>query len=126
MMHRALADLLVIAHGAFIAFALFGALLALRFPRLAWVHLPCAIWGVVVEATGSICPLTPLENHLRRLAGSAGYSSGFIEHYLVPTLYPTGLTDSARWALAAALLCVNIGLYALLWHRQRVSRRPAR
>lgn len=126
MAYRALADLLVLLHGAFIVFVVFGALLALRFPRLAWIHVPCALWGVLIEATGWICPLTPLEIHFRRLAGSAGYSGGFIEHYLVPTIYPTGLTNTAQWWLAAALLCVNACLYALLWRNHRASARGIR
>ena len=83
-----LADLVVILHLSFVLFVVFGGLLVLRWPRLAWVHLPAAAWGVAIEFTGGICPLTPLENWLREKAGEIGYADGFTEHYILPVLYP--------------------------------------
>ena len=119
MIYRVLADLVVLLHGAFIAFVVLGALLALRFPRAAWLHIPCVLWGLILEATGAICPLTPLEIHFRELAGSSGYSGGFIEHYLIPAIYPAGLGHSEQRLLALALLGLNVVLYAVIWRHQR-------
>lgn len=113
-----LADLVVIVHAAFVAFVALGALLVWRRPRLAWVHVPCVIWGVAIEWTGGICPLTPLEQSLRRAAGQAGYQGGFIEHYLEPILYPAGLTRTAQLVLGAAALLVNLAAYAALVRRR--------
>jgi Protein of Unknown function (DUF2784) len=114
-----LADLVVGFHAAFVAFAALGGVLCLRWPRAAWAHLPCALWGVVVELTGWVCPLTPLEVHLRRLAGEAGYSGGFIQHYITPVLYPEGLTRADQWVLALTLLAFNAAVYAVVWRRWR-------
>lgn len=113
-----LADLVVLLHLAFVAFVALGGLFVLRWPRAAWLHLPCALWGVLIELTGWICPLTPLENHLRRLAGEAGYSGGFIAHYIVPVLYPAGLTRTDQVVLAAALVAFNAAVYVLAWRRR--------
>ncbi len=123
MIYRALADLLVLLHSAFILFAVLGALLALRFPKIAWFHLPCVLWGVVSEATGALCPLTPLEIYFRQLAGSSGYSGGFIEHYLIPVIYPRGLDHSEQWFLAVALVGVNVVLYVAIWRHYRLGVR---
>ncbi len=102
MPYRLLADLVLILHAGFVAFVMLGALLVLRWPRIAWAHVPVALWGAGIEFLGGICPLTPLENHWRRLAGELGYPGGFIEHYFLAVLYPDGLTRrvqlcSARW-----------------------------
>lgn len=113
-----LADLVVVVHAAFVAFVALGALLVWRRPRLAWVHVPCVIWGVTIEWTGGVCPLTPLEQSLRRAAGQAGYQGGFIEHYLEPILYPAGLTRTAQLVLGAAALLVNLAAYAALVRRR--------
>ena len=113
------ADIIVLLHLAFILFAAAGGLLVLRWPRLAWLHLPCAAWGVLIEATGGICPLTPLEQHLRLAAGAPAYSGSFIERYLVPLLYPPGLTRSLQIGLGIALLLVNLAIYAWVWRRRR-------
>ncbi len=113
-----LADLVVIIHAAFVAFVALGALLVWRRPRLAWVHVPCVVWGVAIEWTGGVCPLTPLEQSLRRAAGQAGYQGGFIEHYLEPILYPAGLTRTAQLVLGAAALLVNLAAYAALVRRR--------
>lgn len=121
MTHRLLADAVVLVHFAFILFAVLGGLLTIRWRWIPWVHLPAAIWGGFVELTGRMCPLTPLENWLRQAAGASVYRSGFIEHYLVPVIYPSGLTRGHQAVLAALLLSVNVAVYALLWWRARRS-----
>jgi hypothetical protein len=113
-----LADLVLILHAAFVAFVMLGALLAVRWPRLAWVHVPVALWGAGIEFLGGICPLTPLENHWRRLAGEMGYPGGFVEHYVVAVLYPDGLTRRLQIGLGVLVLAVNVAIYAwALWRR---------
>jgi hypothetical protein len=94
MFYRALADLVLVFHLAFIVFVVLGGLLTLRWRRIPLVHLPTVIWGVFIELSGGLCPLTPLENMLRRAAGTSGYSGGFIEHYLIPVIYPAGLSHA--------------------------------
>jgi hypothetical protein len=94
-----------------------------RWPTLAVLHLPALAWAVWIEASGGVCPLTPLENSLRRAAGQAGYSGGFIDHYLGPIIYPAGLTREAQWAIAGVLLVVNAALYGMLLKRARARRR---
>ena len=111
MLYGLLADVVVVAHFAFVAFALFGGLLVLRWRRLAWVHVPAAAWAVLIEFGGWYCPLTPLENHLRRLGGEAGYAGGFVEHYVLPVLYPAGLTRGVQIALGVFALGLNAGIY---------------
>ncbi|MGH7427822.1 MAG: DUF2784 domain-containing protein [Candidatus Methylomirabilaceae bacterium] len=119
MPYRLLADLVVILHLAFVVFALFGVLLALRWKRIVWLQAPAALWAAAIEFGGWICPLTPLEVWLREQAGGTGYRSGFIEYYLLPVLYPAGLTREAQFVLGAAVLAVNIATYAWLWRRWR-------
>lgn len=114
-----LADLVLVTHFGFIVFVVAGGLLALRWPRVAWVHLPAAAWGTAIELFGWICPLTPLENSLRRRAGETGYAGGFIEHYLLPVIYPAGLTREVQLVLAAGVVAVNLGIYALVWRKRR-------
>jgi len=114
MMYHWLADVVVLIHGAFVAFVILGEFIALRWRWLVWVHLPAAIWGVLIEYAGWICPLTPLENALRARAGESGYSGDFIEHYILRALYPHGLTPATRWILGSIALVVNIIAYALL------------
>jgi hypothetical protein len=117
-----LADLVLILHFAFIAFAVLGALAWLRWRYAPWVHLPAVAWGVGIELSGGICPLTPLENALRRAAGDPGYAGGFIERYLGALIYPAGLTPAAQWVLAAGLAAVNVALYAWTLRRRRARR----
>jgi hypothetical protein len=117
-----LATGVVALHLAFIVFVLGGGLLVRRRPRLAFVHLPCAVWGAFVELTGRVCPLTPLEVALRRRAGEAGYAEGFIEHYLTAIVYPTGLTREIQIALGLLVVAVNAAAYAYAWAWAR--RRP--
>lgn len=121
---RVLADLTLVAHAAFIVFVVLGAMLVARWPRLLWVHLPCAAWGAAVEAMGWICPLTPLENRLRARAGEAGYGGGFVERYLLPAVYPEGLTREVQIGLGVAVVAINVAAYAWLrpWRRRRSER----
>lgn len=118
-----LADGVLVLHGLFIAWAAFGALAVWRWPWLLVLHLPALAWGVWIEVSGGICPLTPLENSLRRAAGQSGYSGGFIDHYLGGLIYPAGLTREAQWAVAGVLLAINVVLYAVMIARIRRSRK---
>ena len=121
MPYRLLADLVLVLHAGFVAFVVLGALLALRWPRVAWVHVPVVLWGAGIEFVGGICPLTPLENHWRRLAGELGYPGGFIEHYIVSALYPDGLTRNVQIVLGALVVVVNVAIYAWALRRSRRS-----
>lgn len=114
-----LADATVVLHFLFVVFVVLGGLLVLRWPRLAWVHLPVAAWGVLIEWVGWICPLTPLENRLRALGGEAGYAGGFVERYLLPVLYPGALTREVQWALGGLVLAINLAVYLAVWRRHR-------
>lgn len=122
MIYRILADFVVTFHGAYVVFVVLGALLAFKWPKVLWIHAPAAIWGVLIEYAGWVCPLTPLENHLRALAGEAGYSGDFIEHYMLRALYPHGLTPNVRYALGTFALLVNVVAYSLVL-RNRSARR---
>ena len=113
----ALADLALATHLAFIFFIVLGALLVARWPRLVWAHLPAAVWGVLIELGGWTCPLTPLENWLRRRAGERGYETSFVEHYLLPVIYPDALTRNVQFVLAALVLVANVALYAFVVRR---------
>ncbi|HEY3046311.1 MAG TPA: DUF2784 domain-containing protein [Polaromonas sp.] len=118
MMYGLLADLVVGLHLLFIVFAVAGGVLALRWRWMPWLHLPALAWGAIVEFTGGICPLTPLENALRRAAGAAGYAGGFVERYLVPLIYPGELTRAWQFALGGLLLVINMVIYFLVWRRR--------
>jgi hypothetical protein len=118
MWYRLLADLVLVAHFAFVLFVIFGGLLALRWPRVAWFHIPIALYGVAIEFIGFICPLTPIEVSLRQRGGEAGYSGGFIDHYITAAIYPTGLTRSIQFSLGAALVALNVITYAIWWRRR--------
>ena len=122
MLYQALADLVVVVHFGFIVFALLGALLALRWPAVLWVHAPAAIWAVAIELGVWICPLTPLENSLRSAGGAAAYPGGFVEHYLLPVIYPPGLTREVQVVLGLGLLAINALVYRVVWCRWRSRR----
>lgn len=126
MRDRLAADALLLAHLAFVLFVVLGGLLALRWPRLAWIHVPAALWGTLVELGGWICPLTPLEVALRRAAGDAGYSGGFVEHYLVAALYPNGLTLEMQFTLGIAVGLLNVAIYLFVIQRIRARQRAQR
>jgi len=108
---RLAADGLVLLHLAFIVFVALGGLLAAWRPRLAWLHLAAAAWGAWIEAAGAICPLTPWENRLRRAAGESGYPGGFVEHYLIPLVYPPGLDSAQQRWLALGVVLMNLAVY---------------
>ena len=127
---RLTADAVALLHLAFVLFVVFGGLLVWRWPRLAWLHLPAAAWGALIEFAGWMCPLTPLENYLRQVIGQAGYAGGFIDHYLWPLLYPTGLTREWQWVLGGAVIALNGAGYGLLlrrraWAAGRSARGPS-
>jgi hypothetical protein len=114
MIYRLLADLVVLIHLSFVIFVVLGGLLALKWRWVAWLHLPAAIWGALIEFGGWICPLTPLENWLRNQGGEEGYAGGFIQHYMVPVLYPDGLTREIQIVLGLAVVILNLIVYALI------------
>ena len=122
MLYRVLADCVVVIHAAFVVFVVLGGFLAWRWRAVAWVHVPCALWGAAIEFGGWICPLTPLENALRARAGLEGYAGGFIEHYLTPILYPEGLTRSTEVVLGALVLVANLVAYGVLVRRVLAER----
>jgi hypothetical protein len=126
MLFGLLADLVLIAHLGFIVFAMFGALCTLRWTWAPFVHLPALGWAAYIEISSGVCPLTPLENSLRRGAGESSYTSSFIEHYLVPLVYPPGLTTGAQMWLAAGLLLLNGLLYGAVLARRRALLRSGR
>src|SRR5215204_38861 len=118
MWSRGAADVVLVVHLAFVLFVVLGGLLVLRWPRVAWAHVPVALYGAAIEFVGFICPLTPLEVALRRRGGEAGYEGGFIEHYVTATLYPTGLTREVQLVLGTAVLALN-GIVYFVWWRRR-------
>ncbi|OPY11563.1 MAG: hypothetical protein A4E66_01331 [Syntrophus sp. PtaB.Bin001] len=123
MIYRILADLVVTIHLAFIIFVVFGGFLTIRWNRLWIFHLPSAIWGALIEFQGWLCPLTTLEWRLRRIGGQSAYEHGFIEHYIVPIVYPDRLTPELQTGLGAAVLVLNGTIYCwLLWRRRRDKR----
>lgn len=122
MIYRLLADFVFLAHLAFVLFVVLGGVAVWRTPRLAWLHVPAVAWGVLIEFAGWICPLTPWEQSLRRLAGEKGYSDGFVEHYLFPLVYPEGLTRDVQIVLGVLVLVINATAYALILRRRRKTR----
>ena len=123
MFYKFLADLVVVLHSFFVLFVLLGGFLVLWKPSVAWYHLPAVFWAAWLEFSGWICPLTPLENLLRQKGGVAGYNVGFVEHYIVPILYPTSLTRQMQFTLGMIVLSLNIGVYFIVWMRMRKLRR---
>jgi hypothetical protein len=127
MLYRLLADAVLVVHLGFILFVALGGLIVWRWPRAAWLHVPAVAWGALIEFTGGVCPLTPLEVWLRERGGEAGYSGGFIEHYVTSLIYPGTLTRAAQVGLGFAALLLNGALY---WRRfaprRRVDRPSAR
>ncbi|HWG31933.1 MAG TPA: DUF2784 domain-containing protein [Steroidobacteraceae bacterium] len=114
-----LADALVVVHFSFTLFVIFGGFLVWLRRWVLYAHLPALAWGCWIELSGRICPLTPLENLLRRQAGEAGYGGGFLQHYIIVVLYPPGLTRQMQWGLAVALVAINVVAYAVVWRRWR-------
>jgi Protein of Unknown function (DUF2784) len=122
VLYRLLADAVVVLHFAFVLFVVLGGLFALRWPRAAWIHLPAAVWGAGIEFVGGICPLTPLEIRLRRLGGEAGYTGGFVEHYILPVLYPEALNREIQYVLGGIVIGLNVLIYAIVLRRWRARR----
>lgn len=116
----------MVFHFAFLLFVMFGGLLVLRWPRTVWLHIPCFFWGSWIEVSGGICPLTPLEQRLRQAAGESPYAGSFIEHYILPVMYPAGLTRGVQLALAVGLVVLNVGIYAWVMLRRRANRGSTR
>ena len=115
-----LADLVVGLHFLFVVFVVIGGLLVLRWRWMMWLHLPAAVWGALIEFRGWICPLTPLEKSLRARAGDAGYEGGFIDHYLLPVLYPGTLTREIQVMLGVLVIVANLAIYWLAMRRKRL------
>jgi hypothetical protein len=112
--YRLAADVVVLLHLAFVLFVVVGGLLVFRWRWVALLHLPAAVWGALIEFAGWICPLTPLENRLRRLGGEQGYPGGFVEHYILPVLYPADLNRGLQLILGALVVAVNLAVYGWL------------
>lgn len=121
MAYHLLANLVMLLHFGFILFAVLGGLLVMRWPRLAWLHLPAVAWAAGIEFYGGICPLTPLENWLRARSGAAGFESGFIEHYLGALIYPEHLTPGMQIILGLSVVAINLAIYGWILWRQRSS-----
>lgn len=119
MLARVGADAVVLLHLAFIVFVMLGGWLALRWTWVVWLHVPALIWGTTVELFGIVCPLTPLEQQLRVSAGEQGYAGGFVEHYVIPALYPASLTASVQIALGVSVVAVNVFTYVIVLRRRR-------
>lgn len=124
MSYWLLANALVLLHLVFILFVVGGGLLVAWKKSFVWLHLPAAIWGALIEFMGWICPLTPLENHFRRLSGTSGYEGGFIEHYLLPLIYPETLTAATQYVLGGLVLAINFLIYLWLWRRGTWKANP--
>jgi hypothetical protein len=119
---RLLADAVVLVHFAFIVFVIAGGFLVVRDLRWAVLHVPAALWGAYAELTATLCPLTPLENVLRQRAGAAGYEGGFVEHYLIPLVYPAGLAPAHQRWIGVLVVVLNVAVYAWAWRRSRARR----
>jgi hypothetical protein len=123
MNYRLLADAVLVVHLCFVVFVALGGVAVLKWPRLMWLHVPAALWGAMIEFGGWICPLTPLENSLRERGGQAGYSGGFIDHYITAAIYPDGLTRSMQIALGIGVVAINAYVYWTIWRKRARSAR---
>jgi hypothetical protein len=123
MIYRIAADFVLMTHFAFIVLVVAGGLVVCRYAWFAWIHIPAASWGAFVELTGRICPLTTLENILRIRAGQEGYVDSFVEHYIVPVIYPAGLTRHVQFLLAGLVIAANVIIYATILLRKRAARK---
>ena len=110
-----LADLVLIVHALFVVFVIFGGLLVLKWHKVIWFHIPCAIWGALIEFFGWICPLTYLENYLLEIGNGNSYDGGFIQHYLLPIIYPPGLTTGIQILLGSTVIVINLIIYCIIW-----------
>jgi Protein of Unknown function (DUF2784) len=123
MIYRALSDFVLLLHMAFVLFAALGGVLVFKWRRVAWFHIPAALWAAFIELVGWVCPLTPLENWLRRQGGEVGYQTGFIERYLLPLIYPAPFSRSLHVALGLLVMCVNLAIYWWIWRRSASTGR---
>ena len=119
MIYEIFADAVVVAHLCFILFAVLGGLLVWRWKRLAWIHVPTFFWAMLIEWLGRLCPLTPLENLLRQRGGASGYETSFIAHYILPIIYPPGLTRPVQLILGFLVLAINCGIYGWIFRQKR-------
>ncbi|NOR05364.1 MAG: DUF2784 family protein [Deltaproteobacteria bacterium] len=117
MLNLFFADLVVMVHVAFVLFSVLGGFLVLRWKLCAWIHIPAVMWAALIEFCGWVCPLTPLENWLREKGGGSSYGSGFIEHYIIPVLYPASLTQNMQIILGVFVLGINLVIYGWILHR---------
>lgn len=124
LIYRLAADAVVVVHLGFILFVFLGGLTLWRWPWMIWVHVPAAIWGVLVEVLGAPCPLTPLENNLRTLGRADTYGGGFIDHYIMPIVYPPGLTRGTQVVLGVLLVVFNLAIYFKFLTRHRKGKAP--
>jgi hypothetical protein len=124
MSYRLLADLVVVVHLGFILFVVLGGLFAIRWQRVIWIHIPAVLWGALNEFAGWMCPLTPLENWLRFRGGTGGYGTGFIQHYIMPLIYPVNLTRDTQVILGLIVLVVNLAIYGgmVIRHRSKLKK----
>ena len=122
MFYRIFADLVVGVHFAFVLFVILGGFWVLRWKRSAWIHVPAVLWAALIEFVGWVCPLTPLENWLRKTGGEFEYRSSFIEHYILPILYPSALTRHLQIILGLLVIVVNLGIYGWVLHRTLKSK----
>ena len=123
MISKLIADALIIVHLFFILFVLLGGLLVLKWQKIALLHLPCVLWGALLEFYGWICPLTPLENYFRESGGASRYTEGFIDHYIIPLIYPSGLDRNTQVVFGIIVITVNIIAYALVLRKQSNKRK---
>ena len=126
MIYLILADLLVVVHFLFIIFALLGGLLLIWRGSLIFVHLPAVLWAALISFNGWICPLTPLENYLRGVAGTEGYQEGYISHYLIPIIYPSRLTLNIQLLMGILVIAINFGIYAFVYYQCMAKRKGKR
>jgi hypothetical protein len=119
MFSRILADITVLLHLGFVLYVVLGGLLTLKWRKAPYLHLPAALWGVIIELTGGVCPLTPLENRFRLQAGQDGYNNGFIEHYILPFIYPDELTRNDQIILGISALAINVAIYGFVCFQRR-------
>jgi len=117
MSYRLMADIVVVIHFAFTIFVLLGGILTIWWRKVVWLHIPAAVWAAFIEFAGWICPLTPLENRLRIKGGEAGYPGGFVEEYILPVIYPAGLTREIQIILGILVITVNLVIYWKVFHK---------
>ncbi|MFH1216954.1 MAG: DUF2784 domain-containing protein [Pseudomonadota bacterium] len=117
MTHTIVADIVVVIHLLFIVFVVAGGLLIFRRRWMLFLHLPAALWGALIEFSGWICPLTPLEQQLRRAASTSPYQGSFVEHYILPIIYPSGLTRELQIFFGITVICINLVIYGCFLRR---------